>query len=81
MPEDTDIDYYEYLTIKCNKCGKLWCFYPHRVIVSPECSCGNTNSGNCLRDWPQDKFGDFTLVKREHWEIKLEIPGGLSFGL
>jgi hypothetical protein len=54
----------ECVTIKCDKCGEVYCFYPSTVMFPPECKCGNKDSGNCLRDWPQNKFGNFTFVSR-----------------
>jgi hypothetical protein len=54
----------ECVTIKCNKCGKVWVFYPATVRHHPECDCGNTDSGNSLLDWPHNRFGNFTLVSR-----------------
>jgi hypothetical protein len=35
----------------------------HRIIVVPECDCGNKNTGSCIHDWTNGKYGDFTLVK------------------
>lgn len=60
----------DYVTIKCNKCGQEIGFFPLRIIVSPKCfKCGNEDTGYCLRDWADLKFGDFTFVRKERWLI------------
>lgn len=59
----------EYITVKCNKCGIKIGFFPRRVICIRACECGNDDYGS-PRDWKDDKFGNFTLIKREEWIIK-----------
>ncbi len=62
----------DYVTLKCNKCGKEIGFFPLRVICLRECECGNNDYGS-PRFWGDDKFGNFTLVKKEEWIIKLPM--------
>jgi len=57
IPED-------YVTVKCNKCGRKLCFYPYSVLLPPKCECGNEDSGNC-RNWFKGDFGSFRLVAIE----------------
>jgi hypothetical protein len=57
-----------YVTIKCNKCGSVAGFYPHRVIYL-ECSCGNSDYGSPLTDWPKGLFGYHTLVEASIWHL------------
>lgn len=62
----------EYVTIRCNDCGKEWCFFPMRCKFPPECDCGNKDSGRPTSEgWWADNFGNFTLVKREDWNIRM----------
>lgn len=63
-------NYNECVTVKCNKCGTEYQFYPMRVIALRECKCGNSNWGS-PRHWWDDDFGDFTLVKREIVELRI----------
>ena len=55
----------DYVTIKCNKCGRKIGFFPIRVMHIHECDCGNNNTGSPSYDWPNLKFGDYTFVKKE----------------
>ncbi len=57
----------DYVTVTCNKCGREYGFFPMRVVKLFGCECGNTNYGLAHKDWENDKFGDFTLVKKEEW--------------
>jgi anaerobic ribonucleoside-triphosphate reductase len=57
-----------YVTLKCNSCGNEAGFYPHRVIYLG-CDCGNNDYGNCLKDWQQRKFGNFTLINASIWKL------------
>ena len=52
----------EFVTIKCLKCGRKYCFCPTTVLFPPECECGNKNINDC-RDWVKGKFGDFKMVQ------------------
>jgi len=64
----------ELVTLKCNKCGNEICFYPHTVLFPPECGCGNKDSGSCLRDWPNNRFGDFRLIYRDMETLSIPLP-------
>lgn len=66
----------DYVEIKCNDCGEVICFHPQTVMFPPECGCGNKDSGNCLRDWPKNEFGNFTLVKRADIVYTTNTPFG-----
>ncbi len=64
-----------YVEIKCNKCGKVYCLFPNRVLFPPKCDCGNTESGN-FRDWKLSLFGNFTLVKASIQHLYIKTPYG-----
>jgi len=72
MAEKTYESEYEnpelYVTLECNKCGVESGFFPHRVMFL-ECECGNLDYGNCLKDWPQGKFGNFKFVSASIWHL------------
>ena len=63
----------EYVTVKCKKCGEEVGFFPMRVRCLRGCKCGNDDYGS-PKYWWGDNFGNFTLVKREEWIIKLSTP-------
>lgn len=67
----------EYVTVKCNKCGKEYGFPPMRVICLRDCDCGNNNWGS-PRGWWNDDFGNFTLVRREEWYPEASLKIGLQ---
>jgi len=54
----------EQVTVKCNQCGAVYCFFPMRILSLRECKCGNSDWGS-PRGWWNNNFGNFTLVKRE----------------
>jgi len=64
----------ELAILKCNKCGTEICFYPHTCKWAPKCECGNNDSGSCLRDWPENKFGDFTMLYRGMETLSIPLP-------
>ena len=64
-----DMDMNLYINIECNECGEIYGFFPMQVMFPPECDCGNKDSGSC-RDWENDKFGNFTLVSKEIWNLR-----------
>jgi len=64
----------ELVIIKCNDCGEEICFYPHTVMFAPECQCGNKDCGNCLRDWPNNNFGNFTMLHRGMETLSIPYP-------
>lgn len=55
----------EYVTVRCNRCGEEYGFFPMRVVCLRGCECGNDDYGS-PRHWGD---GNFTLVKREEWII------------
>ncbi|HXZ94468.1 MAG TPA: hypothetical protein VEG28_00955 [Dehalococcoidia bacterium] len=67
----------EYIHVRCKKCGGEYGFFPERVMVLGECKCGASDWGSPLYDWPNNKFGDFELVAREIWKLRLSIPNFL----
>lgn len=71
-----------YVHIKCNVCGEVHCYFPHLVMYSPECKCGNKDSGDCVRDWPKGLFGKFTVVEAYIWNIShiWSISPGMNKG-
>ena len=66
----------DYVELKCNDCGEVLCFHPQTVMLQPKCICGNKDSGHCLRDWPLNKFGNFTLVVRKDVVYTTSTPFG-----
>lgn len=79
MPKKSIYDSYTHstqVTVKCNKCGEDYCFFPLRVVVLRDCKCSNSNWGSPGYDWPEDKFGDFTLVSKEEVSYYVETPYG-----
>lgn len=73
--EDT-MDSNTQVTVKCNQCGEEGCFFPLRVVYLRDCSCGNTNYGSPSYDWPEDTYGNFTLVSKEQVVFYTETPFG-----
>ena len=51
-----------YVEIECETCGEIYCMYPNRVILPPECKCGNSDSGDWQKDWTEGNFGKFKLI-------------------
>lgn len=68
MENNLNLTHNTYITVRCNKCGKLWGFFPMRVIHLQGCDCGNTDHGS-PRNWKNGDFGYFTLVKTEEWDL------------
>jgi len=56
------------VTIKCNVCGEEWVFHPQTVMYQSPCYCGNNDHGSPIRDWPNNQFGNFTLIERRDVE-------------
>ncbi len=59
-----EFDQDDCVTIRCNKCGEEYGFFPLRVVYLRECRCGNNDWGRA-KEWVNNKFGNFTSVKRE----------------
>ena len=53
----------EEVTVKCNECGEIYCFYPDTVVYLQPCKCGNGDWGRPI-EWKDNKFGMFTFVER-----------------
>ena len=52
----------EFVTVKCLRCGRKYCFCPTTVMFAPKCECGNDNIGDC-RYWSKGNFGNFKVVQ------------------
>jgi len=66
------------VVVRCGYCGRLLCFYPHRVKYLGECKCGNDNWGSPSRDWPRGSFGDFDLILTNQFPLP-ELFSTLGF--
>ena len=69
----------ELVIVRCNNCGNEICFYPRTVMFPPQCECGNDDSGNCLKDWPENKFGNFTMLYRGMETLSIPMPWDRNF--
>jgi hypothetical protein len=69
---DQNYDYY--VTVQCKKCKKKMGFYPYRVVYLSPCDCGNNDYGIATRDWPNNNYGEFKLVKEEILSLRIPMP-------
>lgn len=71
-PEILEFDEFSCVLVRCNACGQIHSFYPHKVIMFGSCRCGNDNWGSSV-DWLRSRFGDFSFVSLKTEQLCMNL--------